>query len=181
MAQVVRQVAPEWDRRPLAVLLVGRVQFDPWRLVVEVNLPDGQRRQLALAESGQHQRLVDQGTFTPQLVEVGFRLIGQPGGLLAGTSARANRHCIHQRPSARHVEQPRQFVLGQGSTPSPWVALLVGLRQQRDGIGDEPAGPHAPVREADERVPVGIPRPGRHPLSFPARQPALHRGSVQVR
>ena len=63
-SKVVRQVGPDDDVVAFPVLLVGGVEFDIGGRPVEPELSDGQGRQLVLAESGQDQRLVDQGSLS---------------------------------------------------------------------------------------------------------------------
>src|SRR5437016_1930154 len=59
--EVGRQVGPDADPVAFAVLLIGRVKLDEGKGAVEPELGDGQARQLALPQPGEHKRLVDQG------------------------------------------------------------------------------------------------------------------------
>ena len=66
VAQVGGEVIPQRDVGSLPVLFVGGVEGDERHGVVKVQLRHGEGCQLALAEPGQHQRLVDQRPFPPE-------------------------------------------------------------------------------------------------------------------
>jgi len=70
------------------------------RRPAEFNLADGERSKFALAESGQYQRLVDQGPFPPEYFQAGNDFVTQTGHRFALARATVNSGGVQQRAAA---------------------------------------------------------------------------------
>ena len=66
LPQISGNVSPKRDRRLMPVLGIPGGEPQAGRVGVEGQLPDGDRSQFALAEVGEHQRLVDQRPLVPE-------------------------------------------------------------------------------------------------------------------
>ena len=90
-SEVFRQIGPDHNAVAFAVLLVVGVKLDVGNRPIEPELSDGQGRQFVLPESGQNERLVDEGSLSPQRFELRPDLGTELGDRLPLPLAAVNR------------------------------------------------------------------------------------------
>ena len=140
--QVVRQVGADDNAVAFPVLLVVGVEFDVGDRPVELELRDGQARQLVLPEPGEHQRLVDQGSLSTERFEPFPNFRPNVGDSLPLPLAPSHGQGFEQGSAAGDVEQSHQ--LGFGHRPA---SVGEGRPSRRLGETLERIRDQSPVRQ----------------------------------
>jgi hypothetical protein len=181
-AQVRGEVTPQGDGVALPVLLVGGIEGQVRQGVIEAQVRHGERSQLALAQPGQHERLVRQRPFAAQQRQPFAHFRPQVGVALALAGSLANRPRVEQRPLPGDGQYLDQLGFRHRPPLPPRVGLLVRPRYPPEGICGKPRRfrPHAPVGETDQRFAVGVAVARRHAFGGALGKPALECPLVEV-
>ncbi|MHB1038420.1 MAG: hypothetical protein ACYC0Y_27665 [Pirellulales bacterium] len=205
-AQIGGQIGANRNRVALPVLFVGRVERHESRIGVEVELPHGDRSQLAFAKPGQHQRLVGQRAFPAEPFQLGDEvralreLEPSPGRRGVEVLGLQREHrpgialefrvflrladglpaILGQWPAACHVQQPQQLGLGHRPALPAAVALFIGLGHSRQWVRQKPAILDTPVAERNPRFAVAVAGRGAHAFALTGGKPAFQGRRVEV-
>ncbi|HKI36282.1 MAG TPA: hypothetical protein VKA46_30775 [Gemmataceae bacterium] len=179
-AQVRGEVVPQWDVVPLPVLLIGGVEGDERHGVIKAQMCHGEGRQLALAEPGQHQRLVDQRPFPPEPLQTFPHFGAHVGVALALARPLADRQGFEQRPFPGDGEQLDQFGLGHRPALPARVRLLVRLRHGVERVRGQAARLDGPVGERQKGAEVTVASAGSHAGPRLSVEPAFEGFAAQV-
>jgi hypothetical protein len=119
---IVGQISPDRHGVALPVFLVGLIQLGVGVRPVEPQLTDSQRCQLVSAESGQNQRLVNQGSLSTEGVELLPNLWPDVGHGLPHAFASPDGQGVKHGSATSDVEQPAKLVGGHGSLLA-WIPM----------------------------------------------------------